>query len=171
MQRKLVLILGGVKSGKSALALSLANQTVGKRAFVATAEPFDEEMKKRIEKHRLERGCSFDTYEEPVYLPAILKNLLNTYDVILIDCLTTWLCNLFFYKADIKLSIEKLVETLRSFKRGHVFVVSNEVGLGVIPENEFSRNYLNKLGILNQKIAEISDEVYFVIAGISLKLK
>ncbi len=171
MQKKLVLILGGIKSGKSSFALNLANQTVGKRAFIGTAEPFDEEMKKRIERHKLERGYTFETFEEPIHLSSLLKKLLKIYDVILIDCLTVWLGNLFYYKIDIKPALDDFIEVLKNFKRGYVFIVSNEVGLTIIPANEISRNYANYLGILNQKIAEVSDEVYLVIAGIPLKIK
>ncbi len=171
MQKKLVLILGGIKSGKSNFALNLANQTVGKRAFIGTAEPFDEEMRKRIEKHKLERGYTFETFEEPIYLSNLLKKLLKNYDVVLIDCLTVWLGNLFYYQIDIKPVLDDFIEVLKNFKRGYVFIVSNEVGLTIIPANELSRKYANYLGILNQRIAEISDEVYLVIAGIPLKIK
>ncbi len=161
-----IFITGGVKSGKSSYALQIARKIEGRRVFIATAQGFDEEMKLRIERHKRERGDEFETIEEPIDLPKALENV--KCDVAVIDCLTVWCGNLFFHDR-----LELVDEFVEAFK-GVAFdtvVVSNEVGLGVIPENKLARNYVDILGKLNQQVARLSDVVVFMISGIPMFLK
>lgn len=162
----MILITGGIKSGKSSQALKLAMK-YEKRAFIATAEPIDDEMRKRIEKHKLKRGNLFDTYEEPVYVPKVLKDISPKYDTIVLECITTYLGNLFHYDFDIELLIGELLNTIS----GKEIIVTNEVGLGVIPTNELSRRYVDTLGELNARLASMADEVYFMVSGLKMRIK
>jgi adenosylcobinamide kinase/adenosylcobinamide-phosphate guanylyltransferase len=165
----LILITGGVKSGKSTFALRKALE-YEKRAFVATGVPFDDEMKVRIQRHKEERGELFDTFEEPVNVADILKEIDGRYSVILFECLTTYLGNLFYYGIDVQKELEKLINVLISMK-SEVIVVTNEVGWGIIPDNELSRKYAEILGRTNTTLASIAKEVYSVIAGIEVRIK
>ncbi|HEX29775.1 TPA: adenosylcobinamide kinase/adenosylcobinamide phosphate guanyltransferase, partial [Candidatus Poribacteria bacterium] len=106
----MILILGGVKSGKSSFALRKALEHPEPRAFVATAEPIDEEMQARIERHRRERGDLFETFEEPLELPALLKRL-SQYNVVVVDCLTTWLGNLYHHRMDVERYSDELISS------------------------------------------------------------
>lgn len=165
----MILVTGGVKSGKSSFALKLAEK-YNKKAFLATGVPFDEEMKKRIEKHKAERGNDFDTYEEPINVPDTLNSIADKYDVIVFECVTTYLGNLYYYGVDIDNYLDKLLESFKNMKC-ELIVVTNEVGWGVIPENELARKYVETLGKLNSKIANISDQVYLVVSGIGVRIK
>jgi len=161
-----ILITGGIKSGKSSLALKIASNFEGKKVFVATAEPFDSEMKDRIERHRRERGSEFLTIEEPLYLNRVLKKL--NCSVAVVDCLTVWCGNLMHYgRLDL---IDDFIEAFKSLDY-NIVVITNEVGLGVVPSNRLSREYIERLGLLNQKIASISDIVIFMVSGQPLFLK
>ena len=162
----MILILGGVKSGKSSFALRKALACPRPRAFVATAEPIDDEMRLRIERHKAERGDQFETFEEPVELPRLLERL-EGYSVVVVDCLTVWLGNLFHYGLDVRDYCDRLLSSLR----GNEVIVSNEVGLGVIGADRTTRLYVEQLGKLNSEIAGMADEVYMMIAGMSLRLK
>jgi len=165
----LILITGGVKSGKSTFALRKALE-YEKRAFLATGVPFDDEMKVRIQRHKEERGELFDTFEEPVNVADVLKEIDGRYNVILFECLTTYLGNLFYYGIDVQKELEELINVLISMK-SEVIVVTNEVGWGIIPDNELSRKYAEILGRTNTKLASIAKEVYAVIAGIEVRIK
>lgn len=161
----MILITGGERSGKSDLAIKIALKK-SKRAFLATAEPIDEEMRSRIENHKKDRGALFDTFEEPIHLDEALK-LTKHYDVCVIDCMTTWLGNLIYHDADIKAGIEKFTSNLN----GNEVIVSNEVGMGIVPADKMTRMYVEDLGRLNQKLSKMADEVFFMVAGIPLKIK
>jgi len=166
-----ILITGGIKSGKSKLALQLAKQVGdGEKFFVATARAIDDEMRGKIEKHRTDRGEGFKTIEEPLALGDILKQFLSS--TVVIDCLTLWLSNLFFEIGEEKKKreIENFVNALKEF-RGNLIIVSNEVGWGLIPGDEISRRYQSELGSLNQVVAEMCDEAYVLISGNALKIK
>ena len=162
----MILILGGVKSGKSSFALRKALEHPEPRAFVATAEPIDEEMQARIERHRRERGDLFETFEEPLELPALLKRL-SRYNVVVVDCLTTWLGNLYHHGMDVERYSDELISSLN----GNEVIVSNEVGLGVIGADPLTRSYVESLGRLNARLAQVADEVYMMIAGIEMRIK
>ncbi len=162
----LIFITGGVRSGKSAYAVELAMK-YDKRLFLATAEAFDDEMKKRIEKHKKERGSSFETKEVPVYLADAINGISNA-DVCVVDCVTVWLNNLMHY--------DKLNE-IDNFKKAikqpacDLIVVSNEVGMGIMPNNETARRYADLLGELNKTIAESASKVFLMISSIALNIK
>ncbi len=161
----MILITGGERSGKSNFAVKLAISKT-KRAFIATAEPFDDEMRARIEKHKKDREGLFDTFEEPVHLSTILP-MTKDYDVCVIDCMTTWVGNLMYHDLNLKEEMEGFLANLN----GNEIIVSNEVGMGIIPVEKMTRMYIEILGKLNQEIAEVADEVFFMVAGIPLKIK
>jgi len=165
----LILITGGIKSGKSTFALNKALEYT-KRAFLATGVPFDDEMKARIQKHKEERGSSFDNYEEPLHVVDILEKIDGQYDVILFECLTTYIGNLYYYELNVMEFIDKFVDKIASMK-SEVIVVTNEVGWGIVPENKLARQYAETLGKTNTKLATIADEVYLVVAGIGVRIK
>ena len=162
----MILITGGVKSGKSRFALKLA-KGFKKKAFIATGVPFDEEMKRRIEKHKAERGRGFGEYEEPVNLGTLLRKISSKYDVIRIDCMTTWLGNLFHYKVDLEEKVSEFIESLS----GKEIIITNEVGFGIIPSDKTTREYAEELGKLNSRLASLADEVYLMVCGIEVKIK
>jgi len=170
---KIYFITGGARSGKSAYAENLSMSATGKRAYIATAQAFDAEMAARIEKHRKDRGGSWDTYEEPLAVAELLRKLAGRYQVALLDCLTLWLSNTMAYTEGDDAVIgrtEDLVKAFRDFN-GTCIVVSNEVGLGIVPDNPLARKFRDLAGMMNQKAAGIADEVYFLAAGIPLKMK
>ncbi|BAI81500.1 adenosylcobinamide-phosphate guanylyltransferase [Deferribacter desulfuricans SSM1] len=162
------LITGGIKSGKTDFASKLALKYTN-RAYLATAEPIDEEMVKRINKHKAERGNLFHTLEEPIDIHKALKNS-SVFEVILIDCMTTWLANLFHYKKDIEEYTTYLLQTISSLNFD-IIIITNEVGFGVIPLDSMTRKYVDTLGILNQKIAALADKCFLLVAGIPIKIK
>lgn len=170
-------VLGGARSGKSSWALRYGDNLKGfnRYYYVATAEALDEEMKERICRHREERSKVWQTIEEPINLHFVLSKLNQKGAIVLIDCLTLWLSNLLFRNKDnLKRLVENLEREIRSFKETEekwLIIVSNEVGLGIVPESPLGRLFRDEAGLLNQRIAEIADEVYFIIAGQSLLLK
>ena len=170
----LTLITGGIRSGKSAYALERAKEFSGLKTFVATAEPLDEEMKIRIKSHQRERSADFLTLEEPLHLSRALKKVPSNCGLVLIDCLTLWVNNLLFYSQknpdQIENEIQMFEEELSSQARD-ILIVTNEVGLGLISENALSRQYIDLLGRLNQKIAKLCDEVVLLVSGIPTRIK
>jgi adenosylcobinamide kinase/adenosylcobinamide-phosphate guanylyltransferase len=179
----IIFITGGVRSGKSAYALSRAQMLSGKKAFIATAQALDDEMKIRIEAHKKERGNTFDTYEEPIKIAELVETLKHRYDVMVIDCLTVWLSNIILAGVDVTYEMDRLVGATLAVTQNHdedmaeaspaptIFIVSNEVGMGIVPENKLAREFRDHLGILNQNIASIADEVYLLVAGIPMRIK
>jgi len=181
-----ILITGGIKSGKSQFALNIAREIEGaipqlhsplittpdpvEKIFIATALPIDREMEDKIEKHKRERGSDFKTVEEAIHLGDVFKGINPSTAVI--DCLTLWLSNLFFEtsEAERESEIESFIKVLKEFE-GNAIIVTNEVGWGIIPQDEISRMYQSELGILNQRTAQICDEVYMLISGIPLRIK
>jgi adenosylcobinamide kinase/adenosylcobinamide-phosphate guanylyltransferase len=169
--KKIIFITGGTRSGKSSFAMAETSRINGKKAYIATAEALDEEMRQRIENHKRQRGNDWVTYEEPLKLAEVIKEIEGKYSVILIDCLTLWLSNIMHTDLNIKAEIEHLISSLVTCRFSLVIIVSNEVGMGIVPYNELSRKFRDMAGLLNQKIAETSDEVYIVVAGIPVKIK
>jgi adenosyl cobinamide kinase/adenosyl cobinamide phosphate guanylyltransferase len=169
-----VLVIGGAKSGKSRISLDICNGLAKKKVFIATAQALDDEMKERIERHRKERGGDWITVEEPVRIVDSIREVDRTDKVILVDCLTLWINNLFM-KHDNSLqpvhqAMDELVEELTNIK-GVIILVSNEVGMGIVPENGVARVYRDMAGSLNQRIAGKARKVVTVMAGIPLVLK
>ncbi len=176
MSKRLTLILGGVRAGKSTYAQQLAAK--GEPVlFVATAEPGDADMQARIEAHREGRPSDWDTLEEPVDLVEELTLLLDRYDTVLLDCLTLWVSNLLLRQQDPDASRNDiLTEARRLLDLYHCgsaswIVVSNEVGLGVVPPTKLGRVFADELGRANQLVAAEADDVYFMAAGLPLELK
>jgi len=173
MSHKTYFITGGARSGKSAFAEKLASGLAGKRAYLATAQALDPEMAARIEKHRKDRDLAWDTYEEPLAVAELLKKLSGRYDVALLDCLTLWLSNVMAHTDGdgvVLLRSDELVAAINDFN-GVCIIVSNEVGLGIVPDNPLARKFRDFAGILNQRVALTADNVYFTAAGIPLKIK
>lgn len=173
MAKKIFFITGGARSGKSAFAEQLAKNVAGKRAYIATAQALDAEMGAKIAKHRKDRGSAWDTYEEPLAVAELLCKLSERYQVVLLDCLTLWLSNVMAHTESdgtVLARSDELVAAIRNSK-GTCIIVSNEVGLGIVPDNPLARKFRDLAGMLNQKIAQAADEVYFTAAGIPMKLK
>ncbi len=173
MAGKIYFITGGARSGKSAYAEKLARGLAGKRAYIATAQALDAEMAAKIAKHRKDRGGAWDTYEEPLAVAELLRKLSNRYQVALLDCLTLWLSNVMAHtdgEGAVLSRLEDLVKAITDFG-GMCIVVSNEVGLGIVPDNPLARKFRDLAGMLNQKVAQTADEVYFTAAGIPVKIK
>jgi adenosylcobinamide kinase/adenosylcobinamide-phosphate guanylyltransferase len=166
-----VFVIGGARSGKSSFALEKAGSFPGKKAYIATAEALDEEMKERIEKHRGERGKDWETFEEPIKMAGVLREMGNGYAAAVIDCLTLWLSNLLLRPENPEAEIEGFLAFLKEGDHPPFFVVSNEVGMGIVPGNAISRRFRDLAGRLNQEVAGIADEVYFVTAGIPVRIK
>ncbi|MDO8282513.1 MAG: bifunctional adenosylcobinamide kinase/adenosylcobinamide-phosphate guanylyltransferase [Thermodesulfovibrionia bacterium] len=175
MKNKIVFITGGARSGKSSFALREAEKIDGRKAYIATAQALDDEMKERIRKHKDERGAEWDTFEEPFKIPEIISDADTKYSVVVLDCLTLWLSNLICGNMDCSREIDGLIAVLEDLMKkannSKLFIVSNEVGMGIVPENELARRFRDTAGFLNQKVAEIADEVYLVTAGIPIKIK
>ena len=176
MRKRLTLILGGVRAGKSSYAQRLA--TRGERVlFLATAQPGDMEMEARIRAHQQSRPAGWDTLEEPIDPVGALVPVLKHYDTVLLDCLTMWVSNLLLasrHGGPADMYIAAKVRSLLELYEAHemsLIVVSNEVGLGLVAATELGREYADWLGRANQIMASRADEVYFVAAGLSLKLK
>jgi adenosylcobinamide kinase/adenosylcobinamide-phosphate guanylyltransferase len=167
---RITFILGGSRSGKSSFALDCASKLPGSKAFIATAQAFDEEMKERIERHKKERSADWKTFEEPTALPQILSRISEDHDVIIVDCLTLWLSNLIMNDTAVDADIESLLSAAATCP-SCIFIVSNEVGMGIVPENALARRFRDLAGTLNRRVAEIANVVYLVAAGIPLKIK
>ena len=171
---KVTLITGGTRSGKSHFALQCAEKFNGKRIFIATAQPFDEEMRQRIECHKRERGDRFTTIEAPFDLTIALRDIPIDVSVVLIDCLTVWTGNLLYKHENDLQNITTMFDEFTSALlqlRTNTVIVTNEVGMGVVPENAMARQFRDLAGSLNRKVAEIADEVFLCVCGISVQIK
>ena len=165
------LVLGGARSGKSSYAEQLV-EGQGKGLYLATAEPMDDEMRARIAKHQARRGDIWETIEEPRELVAVLNRESRPDRPILVDCLTLWLSYVMFHDISAEGELQKLMELLQSGTlRGPVVFVSNEISLGVIPDNEVSRVFVDAQGELNQLVAKLANRVVLVTAGLPQVLK
>ena len=177
---KLIFITGGARSGKSNFAEKMANSLGKSVAYLATSQPLDKEMACRIKKHKSRRSTEWETYEEPIEISELVSHLGLEKEVILIDCLTLLTSNLLLRKEnkvgnpqweeEILLEIERLAEI--SYKiPAQVIIVSNEVGMGLVPDNTLGRVYRDILGRANSIIANKADKVFMMVSGIPLKIK
>ena len=167
------LVLGGCRSGKSGFALSLADRFGGAGIFMATCEPRDEEMRLRIRRHQKERSTAWKTVETPLDLAEAIDEYDRSGQVTLVDCLTLWVSNLLLVSMNEGFLHDKfrvLMEVLRTAK-GPTILVSNEIGLGVVPDNAVARQFRDLVGELNQQIALQAAHVFLVTAGIPLAIK
>lgn len=175
------LLTGGARAGKSSLALARAEALAppdAPIAFVATAQPIDDEMATRIARHRAERGPRWRTVEEPLALPERLPGLATEHPVVVVDCLTVWVANLLFSRggadgADEDWLDGRTADLARALAgcAGDVLLVTNEVGLGIVPADALSRRYRDALGRCNQRVAAIAGQVTLVVSGLPLELR
>ncbi|MBX5450193.1 MAG: bifunctional adenosylcobinamide kinase/adenosylcobinamide-phosphate guanylyltransferase [Thermogemmatispora sp.] len=184
---QLIFILGGARSGKSRFAQRLATASGGRVAFIATATAGDEEMAERIRRHRAERPADWHTFEEPLRLAWAIQRAARVADVLLLDCLTLWLSNLLqaHERSATEIAplspelerralgeIEQLLQAARALQpRQRLIVVSNEVGLGLVPLSPLGRGYRDLLGLVNQRLAQAAARAYLLVSGLPLDLK
>ena len=181
-RNNITLILGGARSGKSSYAQSLAEATGKSVTFIATAQALDEEMTIRIQKHRAERSASWETLEIPFDIASHIQQIKS--NVVVLDCVTLLVSNLLmqFVKDDLvdessfvqatQKEVEGLIATLRAHKQKQDWmIVSNEVGLGLVPPYQMGRVYRDWLGWANQRLAREADQVIFMVAGIPMVVK
>lgn len=164
------LVLGGARSGKSGFAEALADASGLDKVYVATAQAGDEEMQLRIRHHQARRGAGWITLEEPLLLAETIAREAHERRVLLVDCLTLWLSNVMHAQSDCLHETSRLIEALQA-AQGSVVLVSNEIGLGLVPETPLGRRFRDEQGRLNQRIAEAVANVAFVAAGLPLWLK
>lgn len=169
MLAELTLVLGGARSGKSALAERLATGSGRPRVYIATAQAFDTEMRDRINRHRLARGPGWQTIEAPTDVVAALAGVAPD-AVVLVDCATLWLSNLMLAGADPAPETTRLLAALAAC-RAPVVVVSNEVGQGIVPDNALARAFRDAQGQLNQQLAARAGLAILVVAGLPMVLK
>ncbi|MDD5079246.1 MAG: bifunctional adenosylcobinamide kinase/adenosylcobinamide-phosphate guanylyltransferase [Candidatus Omnitrophica bacterium] len=169
---KIIFITGGARSGKSTYAASLAEKHK-KVAFIATCQALDREMAKRIKLHQHDRPLRWKTFEEPKKVAGLINDLDNRFDCILIDCLTLLVSNLLLAKRKEEQILEEIRNMLKNLKKkkARAIIVSNEVGLGLVPANKLGRDFRDIAGKVNQLAAKRADEVFLTISGIPLKIK
>lgn len=167
------LLLGGARSGKSSRAVALCNEAglIGPRqkVFIATAQAFDDEMTRRIGLHQSERDASWGLVEAPLDLVGAIYGLAGD-EIVLVDCLTLWLSNVILAQLDVTTRCAALVAALTA-SRAKLFIVSNEVGMGLVPETALGRAFRDAQGRLNQQVAAVATVVEFIVAGLPLRLK
>lgn len=171
---KVVLVTGGARSGKSRFAERLAEGFAPLRGYLATGEPGDAEMAKRIARHQGRRGSDWRTVEEPLQVEQAIRANDDRFSVLLLDCVTLWMSNLLFrYEggaAEALARVESFTGSFPSFQTPLV-IVTNEVGMGIVPEHPLARSFRDLAGEANEMIAAAADEVYVTISGLPLKLK
>jgi adenosylcobinamide kinase / adenosylcobinamide-phosphate guanylyltransferase len=169
----LTLVLGGARSGKSRFAQGAAEALALRRGvapvYVATGEPGDEEMSERIARHQADRGAAWRTVEAPLALAEAVANLAEE-DVAVVDCLTLWLANTIAESHGHAARVEGLPDALASC-RARLWVISNEVGWGIVPDNPLARRFRDEAGLLHQRIAAVASETFLVVAGQVLRLE
>jgi adenosylcobinamide kinase/adenosylcobinamide-phosphate guanylyltransferase len=170
LSKGVTLILGGARSGKSSLAEKLVLNSGLKPVYLATGRALDEEMSERISIHQDRRGKAWETVEEPLALADALRQCAVDGRAVVVDCLTLWVTNLMMAEADVLRECEDLIATFGELDAPVVFV-TNEVGLGIVPENAMAREFRDLAGSVNQQIAIACDQAWFVAAGLPLKMK
>jgi len=165
------LVLGGARSGKSAFAQRAAETAAagGRPVLIATGQAFDDEMSERIARHQADRGDAWRTVEAPLDLAGAL-NRLGEHETVVVDCLTLWLSNHMLADTDLATERSTLIEAVANC-RARLWLVSNEVGWGVVPETALGRRFRDEAGRLHQDLAAVADEVVMVVAGLPLRLK
>lgn len=170
---KNILITGGARSGKSRLAEHLAGEFGAPLGYIATGQAGDAEMAERIGRHQARRGPAWQTIEEPIALTQIIRERDGYFNTMLVDCITLWLTNLLLKyddAAQVLADVKELTEELPMLKTP-LILVSNEVGMGIVPENRLARTFRDVAGEANEMIAKTADEVYVTLSGLPLKLK
>ena len=183
---KIILVTGGARSGKSGFAESLCREQNNSTAYIATSVAFDDEMKERVRKHQESRPKEWKTYEIYKDIYSIIDEIGEKHDTVIMDCVTLMVNNLMFtYGIDVDKATSKELDELENYIRDQIeklldavkktnlyfVIVSNEIGMGIVPANKLSRIYRDFVGRANQLIGKYSDEVYFVVSGIPMKVK
>lgn len=184
MKSQIILCSGGARSGKSEFAERLALATAGRKAYVATGQAFDEEMIDRIKKHQERRGEIWNNFEVPLHLAKEWQNISQTADVILIDCLTMFTTNHMMahgsiqgqqdanqLEAAVLTELESLLASIKSCEDKTVIFVTNEIGLGIVPDNKLARYFRDIAGRVNRTVATVADKLYVTISGVTIELK
>lgn len=184
MKSQIILCSGGARSGKSEFAERLALATKGRKAYVATGQAFDEEMVDRIKKHQERRGDIWTNFEVPLYLAKEWQHISNAADVILIDCLTMFTTNHMMIHGSIQgqkdanrledavlSELEALLHLITSSDDKTVIFVTNEIGLGIVPDNKLARYFRDIAGRVNRTVATVADKLYLTISGVTIELK
>ena len=184
MKSQIILCSGGARSGKSEFAERLALSTEGRKAYVATGQAFDEEMIDRIKKHQERRGDIWTNFEVPLHLAKEWENISQSADVILIDCLTMFTTNHMMAHGSIQgqqdandleetvlSELESLLSLIASSDGKTVIFVTNEIGLGIIPDNKLARYFRDIAGRVNQTVATVANKLYLTISGVTIELK
>jgi adenosylcobinamide kinase/adenosylcobinamide-phosphate guanylyltransferase len=166
-----ILVLGGARSGKTGFAERMAMRAGETPLYLATAQALDAEMLERVKLHQQQRHKRFATLEEPLALATALRGAARKHDVILVDCLTLWITNLLGAGANVAEAVDGLITILSELDGTRVILVSNEVGLGIVPDNAMARMFRDLAGAAHQRLADICDEVHFVVAGLPMTLK
>ena len=177
---KIVLVTGGARSGKSTFAESLALQSGSRVGYIATAEIWDREMSDRVELHRMRRPAEWITYEAPRDADAVLKEAAGELEFVLFDCLTVYTTNQLLALPDtepfrqrceaVLNAVRQLTEAAKNFP-GTVVFVTNEVGDGIVPDNKLAREFRDVAGLVNQHVAAVAEEVYWVVCGLPVEIK
>ncbi|MGH7848465.1 MAG: bifunctional adenosylcobinamide kinase/adenosylcobinamide-phosphate guanylyltransferase [Candidatus Binatia bacterium] len=170
--KKVLLVTGGARSGKSAYAEKRALALGSRLLYVATAQRIDAEMARRIEEHRKRRAHAWQTIEEPLEVPGVLQRRRDPLDCVLIDCVTVWLSNLLLERGEA--GVQHEVETLENWVARiptSLIFVTNEVGSGIVPDNPLARQFSDLAGRANQRLAELANEVVLMVSGIPLTIK
>ena len=171
MNAQHILVLGGARSGKTAFAERLALRLGSRPLYLATAQALDAEMRERVAAHRGTRHPRFDTMEVPLDVAEALRKAAREHDVVLLDCLTLWITNLLLSGRNVAEAVENLAETLVQTGSCRVVLVSNEVGLGIVPDNALARSFRDLAGSAHQRFADLCADVYFIVAGLPMTLK
>lgn len=170
---KKILVTGGCRSGKSRYALNYADQHFSRKLYLATSEVLDEEMAVRVEQHRKARGPEWATCEEPIEVVERIRSYSDKVEIILLDCLTLWLSNVLIkWDDDVKVmdEIERLTVAIKKSPASFI-LVTNEVGMGIVPVEPLARRFRDLAGKANQRAAEAADTVVFMVSGIPMFLK
>lgn len=183
---KIVFVTGGARSGKSTFAEKYCTENSDNLGYIATAEALDNEMRDRINKHQIQRGNLWETYEKPLDIELEILDIMNSHEYVLLDCITMYISNMMFrnnldfdtiteektneIESIISESITKILEGAKT-SRGNIVLVSNEIGLGIVPDNKLSRIYRDYVGRANQICAKYAGEVYLVVSAIPVKIK
>ena len=173
MGKKVIFITGGCRSGKSRYALDYANRHFSKKLYLATCEVLDQEMAQRVENHKKMRGPEWQTVEEPLEVVEKVRRYGDEAEVVLLDCITLWLSNLLLkWDDDSKVTgeVDRLIETLKK-SQASFLIVSNEVGMGIVPADPLSRRFRDLSGTANQRIAKVADTLILMVSGLPIFLK
>ena len=187
MKNRIIFCTGGARSGKSEFAETLALSKDGQKGYIATGQAYDEEMKHRIHLHQERRKSTWKNYEIPYTVSEHIHRVLQECSVVLVDCLTMWTTNLLLQEGEftsqedinqrettILSEIKSVLDTIRSYKGADekiVIFVTNEIGLGIVPENKLARYFRDITGRVNREVASTANKMYLTISGITIELK